>query len=233
MKPERNEIEKMCEEVFREIGKLKIPANKNYGQYVAEEAYFQTQSGLTKVLFTEFMGNSYKMGLLDTAESRNTFRNMITLLTSDKDNKDNKLSYSSMVLEVLDRIDRREQELENLKKDIERIIGVNKDTDKGTDTKLGVYESMNPEERKNIMKLLLEAGADLNKTDTAENKINTKSPEERKNIMKLLLEAGADLDKTDTAEDKTKAKENKTAALEMLTKILVSEKEKQDTGPEL
>ena len=83
------------------------------------------------------------------------------------------------------------------------------------------------------MKPLLEAGADLNKTDTAENKINTKSPEERKNIMKLLLEAGADLDKTDTAEDKTKAKENKTAALEMLAKILVSEKEKQDTGPEL
>lgn len=224
MKPERNEIEKMCEEVFREIGKLKIPANKNYGQYVAEEAYFQTQSGLTKVLFTEFMGNSYKMGLLDTAESRNTFRNMITLLTSDKENKDNKLSYSSMVLEVLDRIDRREQELENLKNDIERIIGINKATDKGTDTKLGVYESMSPEERKNIMKLLLDAGADLNKTE---------SPEDRKNIMKLLLEAGADLDKTDTAEDKTKAKENKTAALEMLAKILVSEKEKQDTGPEL
>ena len=204
MKPERNEIEKMCEEVFREIGKLKIPANKNYGQYVAEEAYFQTQSGLTKVLFTEFMGNSYKMGLLDTAESRNTFRNMITLLTSDKDNKDNKLSYSSMVLEVLDRIDRREQELENLKKDIERITGVNKDTDKGIDTNLGVigtYKFM--------------------------------EDEDRKNIMKLLLEAGADLDKTDTAEDKTKAKENKTAALEMLAKILVSEKEKQDTGPEL
>lgn len=221
MKPERNEIEKMCEEVFREIGKLKIPANKNYGQYVAEEAYFQTQSGLTKVLFTEFMGNSYKMGLLDTAESRNMFRNMITLLTSDKDNK---MSYNSMVLKVLNRIDRREQELENLKKDIERIIGINKATDKGTDTKLGVYESMSSEERKNIMKLLLDAGADLNKTE---------SPEDRKNIMKLLLEAGADLDKTDTAEDKTKAKENKTAALEMLAKILVSEKEKQDTGPEL
>lgn len=204
MKPERNEIEKMCEEVFREIGKLKIPANKNYGQYVAEEAYFQTQSGLTKVLFTEFMGNSYKMGLLDTAESRNTFRNMITLLTSDKENKDNKLSYSSMVLEVLDRIDRREQELENLKKDIERIIGVNKDTDKGIDTNLGVigtYKFM--------------------------------EDEDRKNITKLLLEAGADLDKTDTAEDKTKAKENKTAALEMLAKVLISEKEKQDTGPEL
>lgn len=204
MKPERNEIEKMCEEVFREIGKLKIPANKNYGQYVAEEAYFKTQSGLTKVLFTEFMGNSYKMGLLDTAESRGMFRNMITLLTSDKDNKDNKLSYSSMVLEVLDRIDRREQELENLKKDIERITGVNKDTDKGIDTNLGVIDTYKFME-----------------------------DEDRKNIMKLLLEAGADLDKTDTAEDKTKAKENKTAALEMLVKILVSEKEKQDTGPEL
>ena len=204
MKPERNEIEKMCEEVFREIGKLKIPANKNYGQYVAEETCFERQSGLTKMLFTEFMGNSYEMGLLDTAESRGRFRNMITLLTSDKDNKDNKLSYSSMVLEVLDRIDRREQELENLKKDIERITGVNKDTDKGIDTNLGVigtYKFM--------------------------------EDEDRKNIMKLLLEAGADLDKTDTAEDKTKAKENKTAALEMLVKILVSEKEKQDTGPEL
>lgn len=204
MKPERNEIEKICEEVFRETGKLKVPANENYGQHVAEEAYFTTQSGLTKVLFTEFMGNSYKMGLLDTAESRSMFRNMITLLTSDKENKADELSYRGMALEVLDRIDRREQELKNLKKDIERIIGVNKDTDKGIDTNLGVigtYKFM--------------------------------EDEDRKNIMKLLLEAGADLDKTDTAEDKTKAKENKTAALEMLAKILVSEKEKQDTGPEL
>ena len=50
--------------------------------------------------------------------------------------------------------------------------------------------------------------------------------EERKNIEKLLLEADADLSKENTPG-------NKTAALEMLTKILVSEKEKQDTGPEL
>ena len=99
--------------MFRETGKLKVPANENYGQHVAEEAYFTTQSGLTKVLFTEFMGNSYKMGLLDTAESRSMFRNMITLLTSDKENKADELSYRGMALEVLDRIDRREQEFEN------------------------------------------------------------------------------------------------------------------------
>lgn len=222
MKLEWKEIEKMCEEVFGET--LVFDKNYIFEDSPNEEAcigILACANGLNRFLFTELMENSYKAGFLDTAESRGRFMNMITLLTSDKDNK---MSYNSMVLKVLNRIYLREQELESLKNDIERIIGINKATDKGTDTKLGVYESMSPEERKNIMKLLLDAGADLNKTE---------SPEDRKNIMKLLLEAGADLDKTDTAEDKTKAKENKTAALEMLAKILVSEKEKQDTGPEL
>lgn len=142
MKQERNEIEKMCEEVFRETGKLKILANKNYGQHVAEETCFERQSGLTKMLFTEFMGNSYEMGLLDTAESRGRFRNMITLLTSDKDNKDNKLSYSSMVLEVLDRIDRREKQLENMKNDLMKILGSDKNLQELFDKKTGANLDM-------------------------------------------------------------------------------------------